>query len=69
MIKYVDNEKHLAYCGSKTKRCLLCGHNVCMKDEDMHNSGGECEAFRDDDKRKKQLESKKADEAKRYLEE
>jgi len=31
-----------------------------MKDEDMHNFGGECQAFREEDKKKKEDEERKA---------
>lgn len=49
VIKYADYESHGNFCGSKTKKCLLCNRNVCLKDQDMHNFGGECDAFRQDD--------------------
>jgi len=70
VVKYEDFDKHTSYCGSKTKKCLLCGHNVCLKDEDMHNFGGECNMFREEDKKKKELEIKrKAEEEKRIADE
>jgi len=46
------------YCGSKTKKCLTCGKNVCLKDEDMHNFGGECERFRKEEISKKEKEER-----------
>lgn len=42
IIKFVEWDKHIGYCGSKTKRCDMCGHNVCNKDQDTHEYGGEC---------------------------
>jgi len=34
----------------------MCNRNVCMKDEDMHNFGGECDMFRQEDKAKREKE-------------
>lgn len=59
VIKFADFDQHTNYCGSKTKKCLLCNHNVMLRDEDMHNFGGECGTFIEADKRKKELEEKK----------
>lgn len=42
IIKFEDYEKHIGYCGSKTYKCFVCNHNVCMKDKDGHEYGGEC---------------------------
>lgn len=44
-IKYAEYEKHINYCGSKTKKCTTCARNVCNKDLDTHDYGGECKAF------------------------
>ena len=52
----MEYEKHTTYCGGKTKKCMMCNRNVCNKDEDMHNFGGECNAFREEDKRKREAE-------------
>lgn len=76
-MKFEDYERHISYCGSKTKRCPICSHNVCLKDEDMHLMGGECQAFVEEDRRKRELEQekkrreelKKAEENKRKIEE
>jgi len=35
---------------------MLCQRNVMLKDEEMHNFGGECEMYRDEDKRKREKE-------------
>jgi len=59
VVKYEEYEKHTSYCGSKTKRCPTCQHNVCLKDEDMHAYGGECQAFQAEDKRKRELDQDK----------
>ena len=56
MVKFEEYEKHTSYCGSKTKRCPTCQHNVCLKDEDMHTFGGECQVFQTEDKRKRELD-------------
>ena len=68
-IKFEDFEKHVNYCGSKTKKCLECGRNVCLKDEDSHQYGGECEAFKEDDLRLRIEEQKRVEVEKKRLEE
>lgn len=74
MIDYENYDKHIGYCGSKTKKCDLCGRNVCLKDQDSHQFGGECEAFREDDLRakieeqkKKEMEEKRREEEKKKI--
>jgi len=67
-------DQHINYCGSRTKKCDECGHNVCLKDLDGHKFGGECEAFKEDDirkrleekKKKEQEEKKRQEDLKRY---
>lgn len=68
-MKYEEYDRHIGYCGSKTKKCDICGRNVQNKDEDSHMYGGECEALREQDKLKKeQDEKRKIEEAKRKAE-
>jgi hypothetical protein len=65
-VKYQDYEKHIAYCGSKTKKCMECQRNVCLKDWDMHENGGECQAFREENRHRELEETRrKMEEAKR----
>ena len=45
ILKFAEYDKHVTYCGSKTKKCDVCGKNVCLKDQDMHQFGGECQAY------------------------
>jgi hypothetical protein len=76
-VKFEDYERHINYCGSKTKKCPVCSHNVCLKDEDMHTLGGECQAFIEEDRKKREMdqekkrreELKKAEENKRKIDE
>ncbi len=58
-MKNDEYSKHLAYCGSKTKKCPDCARNVMQKDQDSHSYGGECQAFKEEDKLTKELEEKK----------
>jgi hypothetical protein len=69
VITFAEYERHTTYCGSKTKKCLLCNRNVCLKDEDMHNYGGECETFREEEKAKREADKAKmeAEERKKRL--
>lgn len=55
-ISFNDFEKHVNFCGSKTKKCMECNRNVCLKDQDSHIYGGECAAYKEEDKKKKEDE-------------
>lgn len=65
MIKFDDYERHISYCGSKTRKCEVCGHNVCFKDWDSHEFGGECAAFKEEDIRMQLERAKKEEEEKK----
>ncbi len=72
IVKFEDYDRHVGYCGSKTKKCQVCQHNVCLKDEDMHNFGGECTMFQEQDRVKREQEAKKKmaeEEAKKKIDE
>ena len=77
-IEFEKYDQHVGYCGSRTKKCMQCNRNVCLKDEDSHQYGGECEAFREEDiakrieeQKRKEIEEKrkKEEEQRRIIEE
>jgi hypothetical protein len=51
-------EKHIGYCGSKTRQCEECGSNVIQKELQYHFESGQCMIAQEINLEKEQLKLK-----------